>query len=44
MLIELSEEKGGEVGVIHVIGKLLEQTTSTLCPSSNGLSGNKELA
>ena len=43
MPIQLNEENGGKILVVHISGKLVqEQITSTLCPSSSDSSGSTE--
>ena len=42
MPIQLNEENGGKLLAVHVSGKLAKRITSTLCPSSSGLSGCTE--
>jgi len=42
MPIQLNEENGGKILVVHVSGKLVKQITSTLFPSSSDSSGSTE--
>ena len=42
MPIQLNEENGGKVLIVHVSGKVIKADYSTLCPSSSDSSGSTE--